>query len=89
MKIPLVSILMPVFNGEAYVAQAIQAVLAQDYKNFTLFILDDGSTDNTKLIINHFLEDSRVSVVSEYSNKGIVYTRNKGLDMVKTDYFAC
>ena len=88
MKRPLVSILMPVFNGEAYVAQAIQAVLAQDYKNFTLFILDDGSTDNTKIIIKNFLEDRRVLVVSEYSNKGIIYTRNKGLNMVKTDYFA-
>ena len=51
---PLVSIMVPVFNGEAYVGRCLESVLNQDYKNIELVIVDDGSTDKTKDIIFSF-----------------------------------
>ena len=88
MKEPLINILMPVFNGEDYIDQAIKAVLEQDYKNFTLFILDDGSTDSTREIAESYLYDNRIKIHSEYPNRGLVYTRNRGLGLIDADYFA-
>ena len=50
--LPLVSISMPAFNAENYIAEAIESILAQSYQNFELIICDDGSTDRTSEIIN-------------------------------------
>ena len=50
-KEPRVSIIMPAFNAEKYVEQAIQSILEQTYKNWELLICDDASTDNTYLIL--------------------------------------
>jgi len=55
-----VSILLAVFNGENYVAEAVESILSQTYKNLELIICDDGSTDNTHNILKNFEYDSRV-----------------------------
>ena len=49
---PLVSVSMPAFNTEKYISEAIESVLSQTYTNFELIIVDDGSTDKTRDIIN-------------------------------------
>ena len=60
---PLVSIIMPAYNGQKYIAQSIESVLAQTYTNFELLITDDRSTDQTIKIIKGYMEqDSRVDL---------------------------
>lgn len=61
-----VSILMSVYNGDKFIKEQIESILEQTYPDFTLYIRDDGSTDNTKKIINEFSEkDSRVVIYSD------------------------
>lgn len=64
---PLVSVLTYVYNGERYIEELIQSVLAQTYKNFEFLILDDGSTDGTKAIVQRYLSDSRVRYVYQHN----------------------
>ena len=60
---PIVSIIMPSFNSEKYLEEAIQSVLNQSFISFELFIIDGGSTDNTVNIIQNFTKiDNRLSI---------------------------
>lgn len=72
---PLVSILMPAFNCERFIAQAIRSVINQTYTNWELLICDDGSTDNTGQIIQSF-KDRRIQYVGETSRLGAFAARN-------------
>ena len=60
---PLVSVLLPVYNGEAYVRDAIESVLAQDYPHYEFIIADNASTDDTPSIINEYSGDKRVKII--------------------------
>lgn len=61
---PLVSVIMPVYNGERYLAQAIESVLEQTLSNFELIIINNGSTDNTAAILNKYAQqDQRINVL--------------------------
>lgn len=60
---PLVSVLLPVYNGESYLRKAIESVVAQDYQNFEFIIADNASTDGTYAIINDYASDRRVKVI--------------------------
>jgi glycosyltransferase involved in cell wall biosynthesis len=60
---PLVSVLLPVYNGEAYVREAIESVLAQDYPNFEFVIAENASTDGTATIIDQYVSDRRIRVI--------------------------
>ena len=75
-KSPLVSIIMPAYNCEAFVEQAIASVLHQTYTNWELLVADDGSTDNTKAIIDA-VEDNRVIKTHNETNQGNIRTRNR------------
>ncbi len=86
-KQPLVSILMPLYNGERYVRQAIQSVVEQTYTNWELLIVNDGSTDNSEKIVLEF-DDERIHYAKNEVNKGIVYTRNRLFELAKGDYWA-
>ncbi len=77
MTIPTLSIIMPVYNAEAYLHEAVESILAQTYTDFELIIIEDGSTDNSREIIESF-NDRRVQVLYNDGNQGIVYTRNRG-----------
>ncbi len=87
MNKPLVSILMPLYNGERYVRQAIQSVVEQTYTNWELLVLNDGSTDNSEQIVREFT-DERIRYMQNAENKGIVYTRNRLFELAKGDYWA-
>lgn len=77
--IPLkVSVIIPVYNGEAYIAQAIDSVLSQSYKNYEVIIINDGSTDNSYQKIKPFLNISNVKYI-EQKNRGVTTARNVGI----------
>lgn len=84
---PLVSVLMPAFNAELHVAQAIESVLQQTYPHFELLILNDGSTDQTAKIINQF-DDERIVKIHLNQNKGLVNARNQLVSAAQGDYIA-
>lgn len=74
---PKVSVIMPVYNVEAYVADAVNSVLQQTYKNFELLIIDDESPDRSIAICEQF-EDSRIKIIRQ-KNRGLAGARNTGI----------
>ncbi len=84
---PLVSILMPTYNSEKYVAEAIQSILKQTYTNYEFLICDDGSTDSTLKIIKKF-NDDRIKVFRNEINLGELKTRNFLLRNAKGEFLA-
>ena len=88
MKNPLVSVIMPVYNAEAYLCESIVSILNQSYKNIELIIIDDGSTDDSLVIIQKFqVVDSRI-VYRTRSNKGLIFSLNEGLSLARGVYIA-
>lgn len=76
---------MPVYNREYYLEASIQSILNQDFKDFELLIIDDGSTDKSIEVITSF-KDSRIRLLRNEVNKGVVYTRNRGLKEAKGEF---
>jgi len=83
----MISIVMPTYNREAYLAEAIGSVLSQTYKDWELIIVDDGSTDDTSTLINHY-KDKRIRYLPLDRNRGIAYARNYGIKNAKGEYIA-
>lgn len=84
---PLVTVLMPVYNGENYLREAIDSILYQTYINFELLIINDGSNDSSEEIILGY-EDSRIVYVKNEQNIKLIATLNKGLEIAKGKYIA-
>lgn len=79
-KLP-VSVVMPVFNAETYVGQAIDSILQQTFRDFELILIDDGSTDRTLVVLQEYAaRDARIVLVTR-NNKGLVDTLNEGVAM--------
>jgi len=87
MNLPLVSVVMPVYNSEKYLKEAIDSVLSQSYHNIELVIVDNGSSDSSKKIILS-CSDSRIRFLQNEQNFGIVFSRNKGLEAAAGKYVA-
>jgi len=86
---PLVSVIMPVYNSEAYLAASIKSVLEQTYGHFELIILNDKSTDNSKTIIDQFAAaDSRIVFVDKQRNVGPANLRNEGFAIANGEFIA-
>jgi len=83
---PLVSVVLPVCNGGAYLAESIQSILTQTYTNIELIIIDDGSTDNSSEIVRTFL-DPRIRFCNQ-SNQGLPATLNRAIRLSKGEYIA-
>lgn len=86
-KEPTVTVLMPVYNGELYLREAIESILSQTFSDFEFLIIDDGSTDQSVSIINSY-SDKRIRLVSNEENCGLVETLNKGIQLAKGEYIA-
>lgn len=83
------TVLMPVFNSEKYLSEAICSILSQTYSDFELIILDDGSTDDSLHIAKSFAGvDKRIRIKIHSENHGIAKCRDELLACVDTDYFA-
>lgn len=82
---PTLSIILPAYNAEKYIAEAIESVLKQEYKDFELLILDDGSKDDTADIIKTFV-DTRIRYIKNEKNIGLIQTLNKGISLAQGIY---
>lgn len=88
LRCPRVTVLMPAYNAERYIAEAIESVLAQTFTDFELLIIDDASRDTTPSVIGNFASDARLRVVRHVKNIGRPRTRNHGLDLARGEYIA-
>jgi len=85
----LVSVIMPAYNSEKYIVDAIESVLNQTYPDFELIVIDDGSKDRTFEIITFYSQkDSRVKVLQNDKNSGVSLTRNRGISLAKGEWIA-
>jgi glycosyltransferase involved in cell wall biosynthesis len=88
-RTPMVSVVMPVFNAEKYLAKAIESILTQTLTDFEFIIINDGSTDGSAAIIESYSDkDPRINVILNDKNKGIVHSLNTGIAEAKCDYLA-
>lgn len=84
-----ISVVMPVFNGGAFLRQAIESVLNQNRSELELLAVDDGSTDGSDSVLEHFAErDARVRVITHPTNLGIVAALNRGVCEARSEYVA-
>ncbi len=86
MTLPLVSVLLPVYNGKKYLRAAIDSILDQTYRNFELLIINDGSKDGSAEIANAYT-DARVRVYHQ-ENRGLSATLNRAIGLARGQYLA-
>lgn len=85
---PLVSIIVPVYNAEAYLSYCVDSILTQSYDNFEVILVDDGAKDSSPSICDDYAaKDPRVTVIHQ-ENGGIAKAQNAGLDAAHGDYIA-
>lgn len=86
---PLISVIMPAYNAERWIAEALDSVLAQTWTNWELLILDDGSTDGTAALARDYAaRDGRIRYCRNPENLGVAGTRNRGLSMARGAWVA-
>ncbi|WP_158288314.1 glycosyltransferase family 2 protein [Mucilaginibacter psychrotolerans] len=88
MNSPLVSVIMPAYNAQKYIAESIESVMNQTYTNWELIVIDDGSNDNTGNIIKQYKQqDARIKSISQ-QNSGQGNAKNAGIATSKGEYIA-
>lgn len=86
MELPLISVIVPVYNAEKYIKKCLDSIINQTYRNLEIITVDDGSTDNSGLICDEYAKkDSRIIVI-HINNSGVSAARNQGLKIAKGDY---
>ncbi|MEC3907249.1 glycosyltransferase [Tamlana sp. 2201CG12-4] len=83
---PFFSVVIPLYNKEAYIIDTLNSVLNQTFGDFEIIIIDDGSTDNSLKVANT-IKDNRISI-SKQKNSGVSVARNNGIKMAKSRYIA-
>jgi glycosyltransferase involved in cell wall biosynthesis len=84
---PTVSIIIPLYNAERFIAETINSVLKQSYSDWELIVIDDGSKDASAKIAEGFLTDKRINYYHQ-SNSGVSVARNNGISKAKGKYIA-
>lgn len=82
---PRVSIIIPVYNGDRYIRQAIESVLSQTYQSYEIIVIDDGSTDNTSLFLEAYIKTIRYIY---QKNQGVSAARNHGIALARGELIA-
>lgn len=86
---PSVSVVMPVYNGEKFVARAIESILAQTFRDFEFIIVDDGSTDATPTLLNEYAaRDARIRLLAQPRNTGVAKAASRGNSTAGGRYIA-
>ncbi|MCB5297637.1 glycosyltransferase [Yersinia intermedia] len=85
---PLVSVILPVYNSEKFLTEALLSIIEQLYSNIEIIIINDGSTDNSLEIIKYFQKrDHRIKIISR-ENRGLVSSLNEGISNAEGDFIA-
>lgn len=84
--LPLISIIVPVYNTDMYLEQCLESIVNQNYPNIEIIIIDDGSTDNCPMICDKYAESYEYVKVIHQENAGLVCARKKGVSIAKGDY---
>ncbi|MGR6009469.1 glycosyltransferase family 2 protein [Bacillus cereus] len=87
MSVPEISIIIPTYNVEEYIEEALNSVLNQSFKQLEVIVIDDGSRDKTVEIIQS-LQDERIKLYENGSNQGPAYSRNFGISKAKGNWIA-
>lgn len=88
-NMPLVTVLLPCYNGELYIEEAVRSMMNQTYSNLEILIIDDFSSDNSNAILTRLAaEDNRIRLVRNEKNLKLIKTLNKGLDLANGIYIA-
>ena len=83
---PVVSVIIPVFNGARHIREAVESVLRQTFKDFEFIIVDDGSVDDTKALLDAWIRDGKIQYFRQ-QNKGPAAARNLGMSHAVGKYF--
>ncbi len=84
----LVSVIIPAYNAEAFIAKTLESVITQTYRNLEILVIDDGSQDRTARIVEEYIEkDSRIQLFSQ-ANAGVAAARNLGITKSKGEFIA-
>lgn len=83
-----ISIIVPIYNTDKYLAECIESIINQTYKNLEIILINDGSSDKSLEICNYFKEKDRRIVVINQVNMGVAYSRNIGIKNATGDYIA-
>jgi len=78
-----IGVIIPVYNGETFIEKSIKSLLNQTFKHWLAIIINDGSKDKTKEILNEYSNDNRFHIIHFDHNRGRPYARQKGLEIVK------
>lgn len=84
----IISIIMPAYQAERYIAKAVASVRAQTFQAWELLVVDDGSTDQTAQILERYREDVRIHYLRQPKNKGVAAARNRGIKAARGKYVA-
>ncbi|MDR2192711.1 MAG: glycosyltransferase, partial [Endomicrobium sp.] len=90
MDSPKISTIIPVYNVERYLTHSLDSIANQTYKNLEIICIDDGSSDNSRTILEEYAKkDSRINVIKQENTGGLgYYARNAGLKIAKGDYLS-
>lgn len=85
-KSPVISVILPTYNCANFLPHSIQSILSQTYNSYEIIVVDDGSTDNTKEVLNPFMQ--RINYIKLEQNKGLPAARNIGIKSAQGKYIA-
>jgi glycosyltransferase involved in cell wall biosynthesis len=85
---PQVSVVMPVYNAEKYVTEALESIIQQTFTDFELIVIDDGSADRSSTIIESYAKKDRRVVVHRQNNSGLIISLNRGCGLARGKYIA-
>ncbi|GHU71025.1 hypothetical protein FACS189413_12180 [Bacteroidia bacterium] len=87
LKSPLISIILPVYNGEKYLREAMDSIVAQTFRLWELIVINNASTDSSREIVLQY-NDSRIILLDNETNQGLIYSLNKGLAHCRGKYIS-
>ncbi|NMG18857.1 glycosyltransferase family 2 protein [Brasilonema bromeliae] len=87
-ELPLVSVILPAYNAEAFIIRTLQSIISQTYKNIEILVVDDGSQDKTAEIVESFAQKDRRISLFKQSNSGVASARNLAIENSKGEYIA-
>ena len=82
----LISIIVPVYNGEKYIDKCLKSLVNQTLKNIEIIVVNDGSNDKTQNIVEKYKKENSNIILINSTNKGVAAARNKGLKIAKGNY---